>query len=199
VLQRDLGPARSFGAGLTPAIQGLLNDAAITFDGLDGVVVGAGPGSFTGVRVGAATAKGLVHALDIPLFAYSSLAAGARTGPWPTEGPRAVLFDARADRIYWSVSGSPPAVGFSIEPRAGELGDVLALADGPGPLPALGGDGAEKHASALEAVGFTVVKGAGVPTAAALLELLAADREPRPVPSPPTWGPDYLRAWSGSR
>ena len=199
VLERDLGPSRSFGAGLTPAIEGLLDQASLSFSQLDGVVVGAGPGSFTGVRVGAATAKGLVHALDIPLFAYSSLAAGARTGPWPTEGPRGVLFDARADRLYWAVSGPTPGAGFSIAPRAGDLSEVLALTDGSPPLPTLGGDGAERHAPTLEAAGFSVLRGAGIPTALALIELLVADESPTPVADARTWGPDYQRAWSGSR
>lgn len=199
VMTRDLGPARGFGAGLTPALQELLGEASLGFGDLDAVLVGSGPGSFTGVRVAAATAKGLVHALDIPLYAYSSLAAGARYGPWPDSGSRGVLFDARADRLYWAVSGPTPDTGFLMAPRAGDLKDVLALAETDAELPTLGGDGAERHAAVLKAAGFSVLVGAGVPTALALMELFAADPDPRPVADPRRWGPTYLRAWSGSK
>lgn len=62
---------------LVPAIDAVLQEVGADPSHLVGLVVGAGPGSFTGVRVAAATAKGLAHALDIPLWAVSSLEAGA--------------------------------------------------------------------------------------------------------------------------
>ncbi len=62
---------------LLPRVQELLGEVGAGVGDLSGVVVGAGPGSFTGVRVGAATAKGLAWALDLPLWAFSSLAAAA--------------------------------------------------------------------------------------------------------------------------
>jgi tRNA threonylcarbamoyladenosine biosynthesis protein TsaB len=62
------------------------------------VIVGAGPGSFTGVRVAAATARGLAHGLGVPLYAYSSLAAVAmETG---LDGNVCALFDARRGEVY---------------------------------------------------------------------------------------------------
>ncbi|MCH7856513.1 MAG: tRNA (adenosine(37)-N6)-threonylcarbamoyltransferase complex dimerization subunit type 1 TsaB [Gemmatimonadetes bacterium] len=67
----------SHSAELIPTIDRVLQEAGADLSELAGLVLGAGPGSFTGVRVAAATAKGLAHALDIPLWAVSSLEAGA--------------------------------------------------------------------------------------------------------------------------
>ena len=51
-----------------------LRSAGLTLGQLDGIAIGAGPGSFTGLRIGMATAKGLAFAGDVPLWAVSSLA-----------------------------------------------------------------------------------------------------------------------------
>ncbi|MDF2697777.1 MAG: tsaB, partial [Labilithrix sp.] len=78
---------------LVPSIEKVLERAAMRITDVGGIVVGEGPGSFTGVRVAAATAKGLAHALGVPLWAFSSLAAAALA---EDAGPtRYVLFDAR--------------------------------------------------------------------------------------------------------
>ena len=85
---------------LIPRIEALLEELGATVGDLAGLVVGAGPGSFTGLRVGAATAKGMVRALGIPLWAFSSLAGAAASVDGDPLRPRCVLFDARGDRVY---------------------------------------------------------------------------------------------------
>lgn len=85
-----LDGASTHAARVIPALGTLLEGAGLDRAAVQGVVVGSGPGSFTGVRVAAATAKGLVHALGLPLWAVSSLAAAAVAdrilagveGPW---------------------------------------------------------------------------------------------------------------------
>ncbi len=62
---------------LVPRIQVLMEEIGADEGELTGILVGAGPGSFTGVRVAAATAKGFARALSLPLWAFSSLAAAA--------------------------------------------------------------------------------------------------------------------------
>lgn len=57
-----------------PALLGLLADCATPMHAIDSLVVGAGPGSFTALRVVGATAKGIAHARGVPLFSVSSLA-----------------------------------------------------------------------------------------------------------------------------
>ena len=60
-----------------PALQSLLASSGITPKDLTAVVTATGPGSFTGLRVGLAAAKGIVHGLSIPLIGVSSLEAMA--------------------------------------------------------------------------------------------------------------------------
>jgi len=59
---------------LLPAIQGALARAGLTVGSVDRIVCGAGPGSFTSLRIAGSIAKGIAHARGIPLLAVSSLA-----------------------------------------------------------------------------------------------------------------------------
>ena len=64
---------------------------------LKAIVVGIGPGSFTGIRVGLATAKGLALGANVPVYGISSLAVWALSCG---EGLRAVVLDARQGEVY---------------------------------------------------------------------------------------------------
>jgi tRNA threonylcarbamoyladenosine biosynthesis protein TsaB len=72
-LQETIGGARRHTAALLPAIQTLLQRAGLALSDITGVALSDGPGSFTGLRVGAALAKALVHARGIPLWIAPSL------------------------------------------------------------------------------------------------------------------------------
>src|SRR5664279_5931942 len=63
------------GEELLTALDGLLQRLAVRLDMLGGIVVGTGPGAFTGLRVGLATAKGLAQALAIPIIGIPTSAA----------------------------------------------------------------------------------------------------------------------------
>src|SRR5919198_1885956 len=69
------GRAESRSDDLIPLIDRVLGEAGIDLAGLAAIAVGAGPGSFTGLRIGMATAKGLCLATGLPLWAVSSFAA----------------------------------------------------------------------------------------------------------------------------
>lgn len=62
----------SHSSALAPLIENLLNTAKISFDELNAVALSAGPGSYTGLRIGMSTAKGLCYALSIPLISIST-------------------------------------------------------------------------------------------------------------------------------
>lgn len=64
---------KNHGAFLQPAIASIRNYTGIDLNKLDAIVVTAGPGSYTGLRVGLATAKGLCYALDKPLIMINTL------------------------------------------------------------------------------------------------------------------------------
>jgi tRNA threonylcarbamoyladenosine biosynthesis protein TsaB len=202
---------RTHAAGLIPAIERVLAASGTGRDELTAVAVGAGPGSFTGVRVAAATAKGLCHALALPLFAPSSLLGaaltevaaetfvgveppeGAALEPAPPIGLRVVLFDARGERLFLAAyrlgTGLPEVV---VEPTFAELGDVVEDARFRGA--AFCGDGALRHARAIGASGGHVLAPpTGFPSADGLVRALALDDAPEPVEDPRRWEPTYLR------
>jgi len=92
---------------LLPEIDALMASLGWAPDALDGMVVSIGPGSFTGLRVGLATAKGIAFEGEPPVAAVSTLAAlAASTGS--SRGPVASLLDARRGEVYagvWSRAG----------------------------------------------------------------------------------------------
>ena len=72
--------------GMMPAVAAAMSEARVQPRDLDRVLCGAGPGSFTSLRIAASIAKGFAHSLDIPLYSVSSLlliAAGAPVTPRP--------------------------------------------------------------------------------------------------------------------
>ncbi|MDP2954977.1 MAG: tRNA (adenosine(37)-N6)-threonylcarbamoyltransferase complex dimerization subunit type 1 TsaB [Longimicrobiales bacterium] len=185
---------------LVPAIYRVLEQGSVSLAEVAGIIVGEGPGSFTGVRVAAATAKGMARALDVPLWAVSSLAAGALGDLGQGgAGVRYVLFDARGERVYGGCYGvGSRGVETLLPPHAGDLRPLLA-----GEVPAgavFAGDGAERHRRVIESCGFRVEPPpVGDPSGDALLYLLALHPDMPPVAELSTWEPRYVKASSAER
>lgn len=206
--RRFLRKQGAHASSLVPAIQDVLGEAELDRSDVEGIVVGAGPGSFTGLRVSAATAKGLVRGMGISLTAVSSLASGAVTAGLSIPGldppsvelrdtgqPRYVLFDARADRVYGACFRIRNGwLENLVPPHAGTLEDVLRQ---PPPANSLFcGGGARRHWTRIEAAGFRVLPApAGIPTADGLLHVLGLNPGVEAMESPGRWEPQYLRAW----
>ena len=90
--------ARAHAERLTPNVLAALADAGLTMTDLDAVVVGCGPGPFTGLRAGMASGAAYGHALGIPVHGVCSLdAIGVRT-----TGETLVVTDARRREVYWA-------------------------------------------------------------------------------------------------
>lgn len=84
---------------LLPAIDRALGEARITLDALGGIAVSIGPGSFTGLRIGLSTAKGLAYATGLPLVGVPTLEAMA----WALPAARwqvCPVLDARKQEVY---------------------------------------------------------------------------------------------------
>jgi tRNA threonylcarbamoyl adenosine modification protein YeaZ len=93
--------ARAHAEQLTPNVLAALTDAGLTVDDLGAVVVGCGPGPFTGLRVGMATAAAYGHALGIPVHGVCSLdAIGIESAA--TAAEVLVVTDARRREVYWA-------------------------------------------------------------------------------------------------
>ena len=84
---------------LLPALDALLAAAGVTLAAVDAFAVSIGPGSFTGLRVGIATVKGLAFGTGRPVAPVPTLAALARTAPEPRDAVVAML-DARRGEVY---------------------------------------------------------------------------------------------------
>jgi tRNA threonylcarbamoyl adenosine modification protein YeaZ len=96
--QRVTVGARAHAETLTPNILAVLRDSEMTMADLDAVVVGCGPGPFTGLRVGMATAAAIGDALRIPVYSVCSLdAIGIHTSR-----DVLVVSDARRREVYWA-------------------------------------------------------------------------------------------------
>jgi tRNA threonylcarbamoyladenosine biosynthesis protein TsaB len=92
-------PEDSAAAGLLPAIDRLLRRAGLEAGQLAAHAIAIGPGSFTGLRIGVATLKGLAFGSAAPVAAVSTLAALAR-GAGPGADPVVAVLDARRGEVY---------------------------------------------------------------------------------------------------
>lgn len=85
---------------LLPAVAEALDVAGVGVEALTAVVCGAGPGSFTGLRIAAAAAKGLAMARGISLYAVPSLALAVAADPDAGTGRYVVVLDAMRDERF---------------------------------------------------------------------------------------------------
>jgi tRNA threonylcarbamoyl adenosine modification protein YeaZ len=174
---------------LMPLVHAALERAGAGLAALEAVVVGLGPGPFTGLRVGIATAQALGDALDLPVHGVGSHDGAAhahlRAAPEPPAGPFLVVTDARRREVY--LSGYAPDGRRLLGPLPVAPAAVPALLADQSLVPtALIGSGAPLLAAVLD------VPAEAVPGLSAGLVLAAA----RPlltgvVPGPLT--PLYLR------
>ena len=101
IASKQIEARRASNTQLLPCIDELLSDLSIDRANIASVAVGRGPGSFTGVRIAMATAKGIASALEMPLVGVSSLDAVA-WGAWAagTRGETLVAADAMRKEVY---------------------------------------------------------------------------------------------------
>lgn len=190
-----LGTERRHASDLLPALAQLLGEVGATARDLDAIVVGTGPGSYTGLRVGVATALGLARATGADLVGVPSVAALAFERLAPAE-TGTVLLDARSRQLYLAVyRRTESALEEVVAPRvttADELGRHL-----PGTGPILG-DATVADAARLDDAAVARLSTDAVPTATGLLRL-GVERLERAGPTPPEGlRPLYLRPFAAA-
>jgi tRNA threonylcarbamoyladenosine biosynthesis protein TsaB len=86
---------------LLPMVRALLGETGVALSTLDGIAFGAGPGSFTGLRVACGVAQGLAFGLGLPLVGVPTLAAMAEAARVVARRPRVIAaLDARMHEVY---------------------------------------------------------------------------------------------------
>ncbi|MDI9422556.1 MAG: tRNA (adenosine(37)-N6)-threonylcarbamoyltransferase complex dimerization subunit type 1 TsaB [Bacillota bacterium] len=130
---------------LLPALEGLLGQGGLDVKQLGLLSVVTGPGSFTGLRIGVATAKGLSYALGIPTVGVTTLEAyGWQFRFFP--GVVLALVDARRENVFWQAFREGMALN---EPSCDALSHVLTWSEGLGQELLFVGDGAISHGAKL--------------------------------------------------
>jgi tRNA threonylcarbamoyladenosine biosynthesis protein TsaB len=157
---RDVRPRHA--TKLMPLIAELLEGGSTSWGDIDRIAVGIGPGTFTGLRIGIATARALAQAREIPLVGVSTLESLALGVQALDDRPRVVVavIDARRSEAFaatWLPEdvGAPDASPLT-EPRAftaAALGQVIA---GLGPHTLAVGEGAVKFREVLERSGASI-------------------------------------------
>jgi tRNA threonylcarbamoyladenosine biosynthesis protein TsaB len=138
---------------LMPLLNNLLSESGIEHEALEAIAVAAGPGSFTGIRIGVSTARALAQGLSIPAVPVCTLEAMAEAVPTPGS-LICPLLDARRNQVYTALyrrNFDPPfALQTVNEPAAltlDELVSELKVYDQP---VIFLGEGLNSYASALE-------------------------------------------------
>jgi tRNA threonylcarbamoyladenosine biosynthesis protein TsaB len=176
----EAGPS----AALLPAIDRLLRRAGVGVRELAAFAIAIGPGSFTGLRIGVATLKGLAFGSPAPVAAVSTLAGLAR-GAGPGPEPVVALLDARRGEVYagaFQREGEQADASLSegvytpeeliarLPPRCRLIGDGAALVHGRlaaalGPEVTLAREGGLRARPVAELGARLLAQGAGIPAA----------------------------------
>jgi tRNA threonylcarbamoyladenosine biosynthesis protein TsaB len=194
---RTLSVRATHSETVLPAIDELLSEAGLAAADLDAIVVGAGPGSFTGVRIAAALARGICFPSGTELHAYSSLAAIAMESD--TESGRVcALLDARKDQVYAAGYECGESLETVFEPRASSVDELigdLALDDW-----TLAGVVSAHQRERLRTAGARFHSDRDLyPGAAALIRLSWTDPVAGRIDDPAHWEPAYVRGSSAER
>ncbi len=165
---------------LTVLIENLLKNTFVDKSELDAIAISEGPGSYTGLRIGLSTAKGLCYALEIPLIAVKTLKAMAnqvqRLYPSTDEVLFCPMLDARRMEVYHAIYDNKLNEIQETKPLIFEEG---ALSDYANKKIIYFGDGAQKGQEALAFPDFHFIK--GIETSASGMGELAFDKFQRNI------------------
>ena len=116
-----LGERASRAVRVLQDVEELLAEAGLDSGDVDGIAVGTGPGSYTGLRMGLVTARTLAISLGVPVAGVSTLDALAAGAPGAVP-----VIDARRHEVFTIANGAPAcvaAIGLAVEPGRAYVGD----------------------------------------------------------------------------
>lgn len=190
--ERSPGPQRllerpAHSRELMPAVAGAMDDAGVDWGDLDAIAVGVGPGAFTGLRIGVASARALAHASGVPVRPVSSLAALAAG---IDDALALALIDARRGELFGALYEDGRALW---EPFVATPEEVAERLEAASAAPLAAGDGSLRFREVMERAGARVAPdGSGAHVVRALhVCRLAAELPDTP---PEAVVPHYLRA-----
>jgi tRNA threonylcarbamoyladenosine biosynthesis protein TsaB len=181
-----LGGPPAHASELMPAVADAMGRAGVGWRDLDAVAVGVGPGTFTGLRIGIATARALATASELPLRRVSSLAALAAGIDAPVRLP---MIDARRGELFCSLFEGGEEVW---PPFAAAPEELVRRVREAGLDPMCAGDGSLRFRGMLEEAGIRIEpegSGAHVVRALHVCRLAAASADEPPAAVLPA----YLR------
>jgi tRNA threonylcarbamoyladenosine biosynthesis protein TsaB len=146
---REINDPGAHSGRLTLFVQELLSEAGLRPDQLEAIAVSAGPGSYTGLRIGVATAKALCYALDRPLIAVptlESLAWASRTAHPGSQNLHWPLLDARRMEVYQALYAPDGTALTAVAPLVLQADVMAPWLSAPETILCLSGDGAAKTA-----------------------------------------------------
>ena len=192
-VEERLTGARRHAGALLPMIEAVLRRRGATLDRVSGVVVSDGPGSFTGLRVGATAGKALARARGLPLWTAPSLivrAAGVAGGGRPLV--LAVSDALRGDLYAAAIRREPDGIVLELEPGVWRPEALARLDLAPD---ALVGEAPPETVAVLRRWTGLEMIGApeGAPRAATLIALVGIEGGARQVTDPQAWEPVYGR------
>jgi tRNA threonylcarbamoyladenosine biosynthesis protein TsaB len=142
---KELNESNIHASQITLFIEEVMLLAKKNYSDLQAVAVSMGPGSFTGLRIGVSTAKGLCYALDIPLIAVDTIQAMAsgliKTIDFPESGFLIPMLDARRMEVYTGVYRKDLSI---IEPVSAKIVDEDSFKEYKNQELFLFGDGSDK-------------------------------------------------------
>jgi tRNA threonylcarbamoyladenosine biosynthesis protein TsaB len=190
----SLAKGQSHGEFLVPGIEFCLRSSHLTMDDVHGVAVSVGPGLFTGMRVGIATAVTLAHARRLPVVGLASLDLLA----FPVRHVRRMIcsvLDAKRGELFWAFYRSAPGgvqrvTEFGVGPPSKLAGEIEALSDDVLAI----GDGALVQRALLESAGAEVgTLTTAYPSAESLVELAIPRFLREDTQRPEDLAPVYIR------
>lgn len=197
----DTDTMKTHSLTLLPSVKYALELSGLNMDDVEAVAVTSGPGSFTGLKIGVTTAKGLAFPKDLPCAAVSSMSALAY-GCTGFDGIICTSFDARRNMLYNAMfrvwGGRVERLCEDRQSSAEEVAtEVVSTASALGCKVMLVGDGSDALASFLEESGLSVVSDSrGVKASDIISAVNAGDYT---CHSSSTLVPEYLRPSQAER